>query len=178
MEICVTNKLSPAVDVKAPAACEVPWPTFGPRLGCISQTIKKGGPRACKTPPKPGGLGSHSRQTLYVGLPGQSSHFPFGVPSNCRKDINLVVLLVVLVSPSPETISKPTKNAGHMKLERSNLQPGEIGYQNPRPEVSQVTNSSGLGVPQPKTIGFWSSLVEMSEEGISGNAHPESLEGS
>ncbi|KAJ9089961.1 hypothetical protein DSO57_1007528 [Entomophthora muscae] len=50
--------------------CKVLWPTFGPRLGCISQTIKKGGPRAGKTLPKPGGLGSHSRQTLCVGLPG------------------------------------------------------------------------------------------------------------
>lgn len=65
-----------------------------------------------------------------------------------------------------------------MKLERSNLRPREIGYQNPRPEVSQVANSSSLGVPCPKTIGFQSSLVETSEEGIRGNAHPESLGGS
>ncbi|KAJ9059466.1 hypothetical protein DSO57_1002043 [Entomophthora muscae] len=92
--------------------------------------------------------------------------------------ISPLELLVVLVLPGPETISKPTKNAGHMKLERSNLQPGEIGYQNLQPEVSQVANSSSPGVPQPKTIGFWSSLVETSEEGIRGNAHPESSEDS
>ncbi|KAJ9079011.1 hypothetical protein DSO57_1000646 [Entomophthora muscae] len=168
----------PSLGLVSPSECKVLWPTFGPRSGCISQTIKKGGPRAGKTPPKPGGLGSHGRQTLCVGLPGLSSHFPFGVPSNCGRDINLVGLLVVLVLPGPETISKPTKNAGHMKLKRSNLRPGEIGYQNLRPEVSQVANSSSPGVPWPKTIGFQSSPVETSEEGIKGNAHPESSEGS
>ncbi|KAJ9054020.1 hypothetical protein DSO57_1018742 [Entomophthora muscae] len=36
------------------AKCKVPRSTFGPGSGCISQTIKKGGPRAGKTPPKPG----------------------------------------------------------------------------------------------------------------------------
>ncbi|KAJ9073182.1 hypothetical protein DSO57_1019231 [Entomophthora muscae] len=50
--------------------CKVLWPIFGPELGCISPTIKKGGPGAGKTPLKPGGLGPHGRQTLCVGLPG------------------------------------------------------------------------------------------------------------
>ncbi|KAJ9071806.1 hypothetical protein DSO57_1033426 [Entomophthora muscae] len=44
-------------------------------------------------------------------------------------------------------LANQQKNAGHMKLERSNLRPGEIGYQNPQPVVSQVANSSGPGVP-------------------------------
>ncbi|KAJ9076928.1 hypothetical protein DSO57_1021651 [Entomophthora muscae] len=75
-------------------------------------------------------------------------------------------------------LAKQQKNAGHMKSEMSNLQPREIGYQNPQSVMSQVANSSGLGVPCPKTIGLQSSLVETSEEGIRGNVHPETSEGS
>ncbi|KAJ9076348.1 hypothetical protein DSO57_1027164 [Entomophthora muscae] len=70
------------------------------------------------------------------------------------------------------------KNAGLMEPERPNLRPRKIGYQIPQSVVSQVANSSGPEVPRPKIIGFWSSLVETPEEGIRGNVHPESLEGS
>ncbi|KAJ9083653.1 hypothetical protein DSO57_1032597 [Entomophthora muscae] len=75
-------------------------------------------------------------------------------------------------------LSGQQKNAGCMNPEKPNLRPREIGYQIPQSVVSQAANSSGPEVPWPEIIGFQSSLMKTSEEGIRENAHPESLEGS
>ncbi|KAJ9071406.1 hypothetical protein DSO57_1037249 [Entomophthora muscae] len=103
---------------------------------------------------------------------------PLESPPTAEETLIWLDCLLSWCRPVLKQLANQQKNAGHMKLERSNLRPRKIGYQNPQPVVSQVANSSGLGVPWSKTIGFRSSPVETSEEGIRGNMHPESLEGS
>ncbi|KAJ9064427.1 hypothetical protein DSO57_1030763 [Entomophthora muscae] len=103
---------------------------------------------------------------------------PLESPPTAEETLIQLDCLLSWCCPVLKQLANQQKNAGHMKSERSNLWPGEIGSQNLQPVVSQVANSSGLGVPWPETIGFQSSLVEASEEGIRGNVHPESSEGS
>ncbi|KAJ9050239.1 hypothetical protein DSO57_1016383 [Entomophthora muscae] len=122
---------------------------------------------------------AHTVDKCFVlAFPAEVLISPLESPPNVEETLIQLDCLLSWCRPVLKQLANQQKNAGHMKLERSNLRPGEIGYQNPQPVVSQVANSSGPGVPQPETIGFRSSLVETSEEGIRGNVHPESLEGS
>ncbi|KAJ9065625.1 hypothetical protein DSO57_1017556 [Entomophthora muscae] len=162
----------------APYKCKVPRSIFGPRLGCISQTIKKVARVQAKPLQNLEDLAHTVDERFVLAFPAEVLISPLESPPTTEETLIWLDCLLSWCCLVLKQLANQQKNAGHMKLERSNLWPGEIGYQNPRPEVSQVTNSSGLGVPRPETIGFRSSPVETSEEGIRGNAHPESLEGS
>ncbi|KAJ9082387.1 hypothetical protein DSO57_1004956, partial [Entomophthora muscae] len=126
----------------------------------IVQTIEKSGLCAGKTPPKPGGLGPH--------IPIS----PLEPPPTVEETLIQLDCLLSWCCLVLKQLAEQQKNAGRMELAKPNLWPGKIGYQILQSVVSQAANSSGPEVPQPKIIGFWSSPVETSEEGIRANAHP------
>ncbi|KAJ9059920.1 hypothetical protein DSO57_1036439 [Entomophthora muscae] len=113
-----------------------------------------------------------------LAFPAEVPISPLEFPPTAEETLIQLDCLLSWCCPVLKQLANQQKNVGHMKSERSNLRPGEIGNQNLQPVVSQVANSSGPGVLWPETIGFQSSPVETSEEGIRGNAHPESSEGS
>ncbi|KAJ9072163.1 hypothetical protein DSO57_1030116 [Entomophthora muscae] len=104
--------------------------------------------------------------------------FPLESPPTTEETLIQLDCLLSWCRPVLKQLAGQQKNAAHMDHEKPNPRPGKIGYQIPQLVVSQVTNSPGPEVPQPKIIGFWSPLVATPEEGIRGNVHPESSEGS
>ncbi|KAJ9073726.1 hypothetical protein DSO57_1013149 [Entomophthora muscae] len=99
---------------------------------------------------------------------------PLESPPTAEETLIHLDCLLSWCCPVLKQLADQRENAGCMDPERPNLRPGKIGYQIPQSVVFQVANSSGPEVPQPKIIGFQSSLVETPEEGIRGNVHPES----
>ncbi|KAJ9086687.1 hypothetical protein DSO57_1001478 [Entomophthora muscae] len=103
---------------------------------------------------------------------------PLESPPTAEETLIQLDCLLSWCWPVLKQLAGQQKNAACMNPEKPNLQPGEIGYQILQSVASQAANSPGPEVPQTKIIGFWSSPMETSEEGIRGNAHPESSEGS
>ncbi|KAJ9053035.1 hypothetical protein DSO57_1028132 [Entomophthora muscae] len=158
--------------------CKVLWPTFGPELECISQTIKKVARVQAKPLQNLEDL-AHTVDELFVlAFLAEVPISPLDSPPTAEETLIQLDCLLSWCCPVLKQLAGQQKNEGCMNPEKHNLRPGEIGYQIPQSVVSQAANSPGPEVPQPKIIGFWSSPMETSEEGISGNVHPESSEGS
>ncbi|KAJ9078317.1 hypothetical protein DSO57_1007873 [Entomophthora muscae] len=168
------EKVGPAIILK----CKVLWPTFGPGSGCISQTIKKVACVQAKPLQNLEDLAHTVDERFVLAFLAEVLIYPLESPPNAEETLIQLDCLLSWCCLVLKQLADQQKNAGHMEPAKPNLRPREIRYQTLQSVVSQDANSSGSEVPQPKIIGFQSYPVETSEEGIMGNVHPESSEGS
>ncbi|KAJ9084764.1 hypothetical protein DSO57_1020841 [Entomophthora muscae] len=169
---------SSSVNLMALRASKALWPTFGPGLGCISQTIKKVACVQEKPLQNLEDLAHTVDERFVLAFLAEVPISPLESPPIAEETLIQLDCLLSWCCPVLKQLAGQRKNAGRMNSEKPNLRPEEIGYQIPQSVVSQAANSPSPEVPWPKIIGFQSSPMKTSEEGIRRNAHPESSEGS